>query len=187
VNLNAGQHRSLGSVGRDDRGQRQEQLDQRPDRLRAQQGVAALGDHHRIHHQRPNEWARSRSATASMMAALESIPVLAASGSDVLKYRVDLRGHDVRRNLVDRPHADRVLGRDGGDHRGAVDAEGGERLEIRLDARAAARVGAGDRQARGRLGTRASPVVPVVPVVPGSSPEWILPFTVDQSLSSLWR
>jgi hypothetical protein len=41
-------------------------------------------------------------------------------------------------------HADRVLRRDRGECRGAVDAEGGESLKIGLNARARSRVGAGN-------------------------------------------
>ena len=65
---------------------------------------------------------------------------------EVLENGVDLGRYDIGRNLVNGTHAERVLGRDCGDGRGAVNAECGKRLEIGLDARTAARVGARNGQ-----------------------------------------
>ena len=48
----AGQHLGLGQVRRDHAGHRQQQPDQGSDRVVPQQRRAALGDHHRIDHQR---------------------------------------------------------------------------------------------------------------------------------------
>jgi len=44
----AHEHLGLGQVWGDDRGERQQLLDERADRILAQQAIAALGDHHRI-------------------------------------------------------------------------------------------------------------------------------------------
>ena len=46
------QHGRLGRVRSDDGRERQQQLAQGPDRVFAEQAIAALGDHHRIHHER---------------------------------------------------------------------------------------------------------------------------------------
>src|SRR5262249_58633668 len=59
---------------------------------------------------------------------------------------VHWRGDELRRHVVDRAHALGVLRRERGDDRGAVDAERRERLEIGLDAGAAAGVRAGNGQ-----------------------------------------
>ena len=81
-----------------------------------------------------------------MIAVLKSIPVLTASApmseSTASIWAATISG----RHLVDGLDADRVLGGDRRDRRGAVDAEGGEGLEIGLDPGATARIGAGDRQ-----------------------------------------
>ena len=76
---------------------------------------------------------------------------------EIGKNRVDLRGDEFRRHVVDRGHALGVLRGQGGDHRGAVDAKRGERLEVGLDAGAAAGIGArqGDRDRRHRCCRRA--------------------------------
>ena len=58
------------------------------------------------------------------------------------QLRLDHRGSDG----LDGAHALQVLGGDGGDDAGAVDAAGGKRLDIGLDAGAASRIGAGDGQ-----------------------------------------
>ena len=86
------------------------------------------------------------SATASTIAADASIPVLAASTPMSVDDRADLLGDDLRREGLVADHAPGVLDRDGRDRRHPVHAERAERLQVRLDARAAARVGAGDRE-----------------------------------------
>ena len=65
---------------------------------------------------------------------------------DVAGDGLDLGRHDVGGDGRDRRDADRVLRGDGGDGARAVDAERRERLQVGLDARAAARIAAGNRQ-----------------------------------------
>src|SRR5262249_52516450 len=58
----------------------------------------------------------------------------------------DLRDDELRRDGLPHRHAQRVLCGDRGDGARAVDSERGERLQIRLNAGAAARIAAGDCQ-----------------------------------------
>ncbi len=64
--------------------------------------------------------------------------------ADVGYHRVDLRRDEFGTERKNCAHADGVLRGDGGDRRGAVDAESGKSFQIGLNARAGARVGAGD-------------------------------------------
>ena len=66
--------------------------------------------------------------------------------ADVAEHRVELPAHERRRQLVDRAHADGALRGQGHEHRRSVRACRSKCLQIRLDARAAARVGRRDRQ-----------------------------------------
>jgi hypothetical protein len=69
--------------------------------------------------------------------------------ADVVEDRVELRADEVGWDLVDRRHLGRVLRREGDDRAQPVGAEAGERLQVGLDAGAAAGVRGGDRQAAG--------------------------------------
>ncbi len=75
------------------------------------------------------------------------------------EYRVHLRQDEVARHVADRRHALRVLRGQRGDDAGAIDAERREGFEIRLDAGAAARVGArdGERDRRHDLRRSSAP------------------------------
>ena len=53
---------------------------------------------------------------------------------EIGKHRVDLRGDELRRHLMDAADACGVLRGQRGDHGGAVDAERGKRLQVGLDA-----------------------------------------------------
>ncbi len=69
--------------------------------------------------------------------------------ADIGDDRVDLGDHHVGRNGVNALHAEGILRGDGRDRGHRVAAEHGDRLDIRLDARAAARIGAGDDEDAG--------------------------------------
>ena len=111
--------------------------------------IAALGDHHRIDDDAAAGRARAMAAaTASTIAAVASMPVLVAwiamspaTASICAVTRSAGSGSD-------RGDADGVLRGDRGDRARAVHAERRERLQIGLDAGAAARVAAGDGQRR---------------------------------------
>ena len=141
----AQQHLRLGQVGSDHRRARQEQLSQRRHRLLFQEAGAALRDHDRVHHQVLQPVGRD---APDDLGAGEH-PRLDGSRMQVGEYRVDLGSDDVQRQLLDGRHRDRVLSGDRCDRAGAVDAQRRERLEVRLDAGSAARVGAGDGQRNG--------------------------------------
>ncbi len=68
---------------------------------------------------------------------------------EIGEHRIDLRSHEIRRHRMDTCNAERVLRRQRRNDRSAVDAKRRERLEISLDSRAAAGVGAGDGQCNG--------------------------------------
>src|SRR5207249_5957515 len=67
---------------------------------------------------------------------------------------VDLRADEVRRQLEDLGDVDSVLGGDRRDGRSAVHAERRKRLQVGLDACAAARVGPGDGEGDRKLHAR---------------------------------
>ena len=73
-------------------------------------------------------------------------PDLDRVDADVREHRAHLREHDLRRDRMDGGDADRVLRGDRGDRARAVHAAARERLQVGLDAGAAAGVRAGDRQ-----------------------------------------
>ena len=63
---------------------------------------------------------------------------------EIGEHRVDLRGDEIGRHVVDAGDALGVLRGQRRDHRGAIDAERGEGLQVGLDAGAAAGIRAGD-------------------------------------------
>ena len=79
----------------------------------------------------------------------DSMPIFTAPTVEIGEHRVDLRGDEIRRHVVDAGDALGVLRGQRGDHRRAIDAERREGLQVGLDARAAAgirtRDGDGDR------------------------------------------
>ena len=58
--------------------------------------------------------------------------------------RFDLLADEIRRHRQHAEHAARILGGQGGDRRRGIAAERGDGLDVRLDAGAAAGIGAGD-------------------------------------------
>src|SRR6266550_9083831 len=143
--LDPGEDLRLGKVGRHDGGEREEPLDQRLDRVVLEQLRARARDHHRV----DDQWYRP--LLEKVGGRLDQTrrgqhPRLRRVDADVVEHRLELRGHELLRQLVDRRHADRVLRgqRDKGGH--AVAAGRGKRLQVGLDPGAPARVGGSDRQ-----------------------------------------
>ena len=148
--VEAGQRGRLHQVRRDHGGPRHEPLAQRALGVGLEQPAAALGDHHRVEHHRHVAGSRSSArSTASIASAVPDHPDLHGVHADVLDHRPDLLDDRLGRQRVDRAHALGVLRGDRRDRGHAVRAAGGERLQVGLDAGAAAGVGAGDRQQRG--------------------------------------
>src|SRR3989304_2247835 len=71
---------------------------------------------------------------------------LRATDVKVRQHRAELRADLVNRERKNRTHGARVLGRHARDYGTPVDPYGGEALEVRLDARAAAAVAPGNRE-----------------------------------------
>ena len=88
-------------------------------------------------------WRRSPSATASMIAGRDSMPILTAANSMSSNTASICARDELGRHVVDRAHRAGVLRGQRGDHRGAVRAERREGLEVGLDAGAAAGIRAG--------------------------------------------
>ena len=87
------EHLRLGDVGRDHPRQPQQRPAQRVDRLLVQQVIAALGDHHRIHHQVGQiESTRPRPPRPRRSVEVASMPVLTASQPMSADDGLDLRG-----------------------------------------------------------------------------------------------
>ncbi len=136
----------LGNVRRDDRGQRQQPLDQRRPRLVVEQHGAALGDHHRIeHHRRLADEAERLDHRLDRLRGAEHAD-LDRVDPDVFGDRADLGDDRLRRDRLDRLDPDRVLRRDRRDRGHPVHAAARKRLQVGLDAGATAGVRAGDRE-----------------------------------------
>ena len=128
-----------------------DQFSQRADGVLFHQHLAAAGDHHRIDHQRHAlAPAPARCAFATARDDLRRVehPGLDRGDGKGLEHEPDLVGHARGRDRRDVEHASRMLRHDAGHRRRAVNAERGERLQVGLDARAAAVVGAGNGAAR---------------------------------------
>ena len=144
--LAPGERLRLGQVRRHDRREREQPLDERLDRVVLEQPRARARDHHRVDDERHAD-ARRGSRRPSRSARARR-----ASPSSPRRRRCRRRPRraardELRRQLVDRVTAERVLRGERDEHAHPVAAGGGERLQVGLDAGAAAGVGAGDREA----------------------------------------
>jgi len=113
---------------------------------RREQRVVALGDHHGVQHDVRGAVPPQRVGDGAHDLRIGEHADLHGVDADVVEDGVELRAHERGVGRVDRRDAARVLRRERRDHARAVCAERGERLQVGLDARAAARVGAGDRE-----------------------------------------
>ena len=95
---------------------------------------------------RPVDRRRGERATRVTVAALPSMPILMPSTPMSSSTARSWRSTELRRERLDREHARGRLRGDRGHHRHAVDVVRGKGLEVGLDAGAAARIGAGDRE-----------------------------------------
>ncbi len=124
-------------------------VDQRAPRSGLQQVGTGLGHHHRVddhgHRREPSVVERRRRRPRSSPRS-PSIPIFTASMPMSSLDGPDLSEDHLRRHVVDGGDADGVLRGDRGDRGHPVDTAGGERLQVGLDAGAAAGVRAGDRE-----------------------------------------
>jgi hypothetical protein len=135
----------LGKVGGDDRGQREEQADQRLDRVLLEQPRPGARDHHRIDDERTG-MRREHIRHDLDQRSREQHPRLGRVGAEVVEHRFQLGAHELGRKLVDGVHADGVLGGQRDDRAHPVGARGREGLQVGLDAGASAGVRARDRE-----------------------------------------
>ena len=144
----------LGQVRRDDGGARQELVAQRVAGVVVEQRArrSRRPSPGRARPARPGT-SSSASTTASIVSTSPSIPIFTASTPMSSATARTCSTIASGRHRVDGAHPDRVLGRDRGDRGHAVHAAARERLQVGLDAGAAAGVGAGDREQarRGRV------------------------------------
>ncbi len=89
-------------------------------------------------------WVRSARATAWTISPEKSSPVLIAATGKLSSKSVDLRGNHFRADRFDFRDEARRFRHDARDRRQSINAERAESLQVRLDARAGAAVGAGD-------------------------------------------
>ena len=131
-----------------DRGERQQTVHERPDRIVQEQLRTRCSHHHRIDDER-NRAVGEKLRNRLDDRRAEDHPGLHRVDADVVEDSLELGADELPRNLVHRGDGDRVLRRQCDDRAHSVAAEARERLEIRLDARPSARVGRGNRQAPG--------------------------------------
>src|SRR3989441_284132 len=140
---------------------RQQLLDERGPSLRLQELIARLGDHHRIEH-------HPQGVAPSFLPRISAQPLrhlgddrrrrehadLHHVGAEVREHGLDLPADELGRQVEDALDAERVLGGHGGGHPHPRHPERPEGLQIRPDSRAAAGIGAGDRQRFGNAHRR---------------------------------
>ena len=142
--LDARQRFRLVQVRRNDGRKRGEPFDQRGHGVGFQQRVAALGDHHRVHHERDIRIPPQRVRHGGDDLRVGEHARLDGAGADVRQDGVDLRRNRIGRQVVDGLHAEGILRGDRRHGGHAVHAVGREGLQVGLDAGAAAGVGTRD-------------------------------------------
>ncbi len=142
----AREHLGLEQVRRDHARQGKQPLDERLDRVLPEQPRARARDHHGIDDQR-NRMRGEEVGHDLDDRGREEHARLGRVDADVGEDGLELRADELDRRLVHGRHADGVLRRQRDDDAHPVAAGRCERLQVGLDAGAAPRVGAGDRQA----------------------------------------
>jgi len=126
-----------------------------PEVLRLQRGADG-GDHHRVDDEGEVLGIETLRDGPDDLAGVEH-PRLRRAHVEVLEDRVELAADSGGGQRVDAADAARVLCGGAGEDGAAVDADGGEGLQVGLDAGAAAGVAAGDREDAGDAGHREPP------------------------------
>src|SRR5262249_18147670 len=127
------------------RRQREQTRHKRLDCIVLQEPRARARNHHRIDDQR-NGMSLDVVGDRLDQLAREQHPRLPRVNADVVEHRVELRADELRRQRVHAGDRNGVLRRQGNEHRQPVTARSRERLQVRLDPCAPARIGRGDRQ-----------------------------------------
>ena len=136
--LHLGQHFGLRDVWRHDMRERQQLGSNRLHGVLGEQPVASLGDHDGIDDELWEVKALHRCSDRFDDRGVGEHPGLDGVDADVSHYRLDLRGHQIRRNRLPFDDAERVLGSDRRDRTHTVDAVRGKGFQVGLDARPAA-------------------------------------------------
>ena len=126
--------------------EREEPADEHLHRVVLEQPRAGARHHHRIDDERQRMLLEPVGHGLDDLAG-EEHPGLRSVDPDVAGDRVELRAHEPRRHLVDGGDLARVLRRERDDRRHAVNAGGGERLQVGLDPGPSAGIGARNRDA----------------------------------------
>ena len=147
LGLDLAERLCLVEVRRDDGREREEPRHEGLDRVVLEQLRTAGRDHHRVDDERDAAARARKSATVSMIGREKSMPVFAASTPMSEKTASSCARDELRRHLLHGGHADGVLRGQRHDRAHAEAAGRGERLEVGLDAGAAAGIGARDGQA----------------------------------------
>ena len=147
--VEAGEHGRLVRVRRREVGERQQPRHERGHGVGPQQQVAGRGDHHRVHHDRPEPPPRDPVRDGLDDLGRGEHPRLDRPDGQVRRHGVDLRGHERRRHVVDGRDAARVLGRERRHDAHPEHAVRLKRFQVGLEARAAARVRSGDGESGG--------------------------------------
>ena len=142
------EHFSLGNVRSDHVCERQQRRPKRVDRIRVEQAVASLRDHHGIHDDIPESPFLQRVRHGNDDVGCCQHADFDRMRADVFDDHVDLRHDEIDRDRLPCANPACVLRRDRRDRARAIHAVRGKRLEVRLNAGAAAGVAPRDCQCR---------------------------------------
>ena len=144
-----GEGRRLVKVRRHHVGQGEQLGHQGLARVGLEEGIAGLGDHHRIEDDAPLPVGAQALGHRADDRRRGEHADLHRIGAEVVQHHVDLLGHERGLHVDDAVDAHGVLGGERGDDGHAEHAKGAEGLQIRLDAGTPAGVRAGDGQGLG--------------------------------------
>ncbi len=156
--LLAGQTRSLVQVWRQEIGKRQQDASDGGDGIRRKQDIATRCDHHGVDDEGMQAVAFDGAGHGFNGRRIAQHAGFHGRDLEIAGNRCDLLGDEVRRHTHYAIDAAGVLRGECRENGGTVDFEGGERLQVSLNAGAAGRVGAGDRECDRRGFCHVSPV-----------------------------
>jgi hypothetical protein len=148
-NADSAESLRLGEVRRDEVAEREELPGQCLHGRGGKQACSGLGDHHRIEHDVLRAMAAQPRRDRADAFLIQERSDLDGRRLQVRKDRVHLGADHGGGESFDASDSSRVLRGRGDEHRRAVNAVRGERQEVRLDPRPAARIGGGDRDGAG--------------------------------------
>ena len=138
------QHAGFRQVGRDDRGQREQRFAQHGDGFVGEQLVAALGDHHRVEHQKRQTALFKAVGDRAHHAGVAEHADLGAGDRHVVEQRVELQFEEIIGWQVDAGDGACVLRGERGDDTAAVGTKRRKGFQVGQQAGATGGVDAGD-------------------------------------------